>query len=212
MWFKRSKTPSSSAQTALPPLPTQTGPVIVPARVIQLSAAKVAELIMLASMKSSSSDDDQNPSGVPLPLPVAAYAATNEHSIAADPNDEIAEMIASSNSGGQSILSNVPPALRRAMAARTTQQREASHAELMALLEAEVVDEQIQTERPFTDSMAALRAVDSGHWNKSFWGRARTARVWIRIYGPKIGALLFLTTLLAGVVSVGDKKLKFVKT
>jgi len=205
MWFKRSKTPSSSAQTALPPLPTQTGPVIVPARVIQLSAAKVAELIMLASMKSSSSDNDQNPSGDPLPLPVAAYASPTEHSIAADPNDEIAEMIASSNSGGQSILSNVPPALRRAMAARTTQQREASHAELMALLEAEVVDEQIQAERPFTDSMAALRAVDSGHWSsKSFWGRARTARVWTRIYGPKIGALLFLTTLLAGVVSVGD--------
>ena len=208
MWFKRSKSSSSSsAQTAaLPPLTvpqTEGGPVIVPARVVQLSVARVAELIMLTSMKSSSSDDDSSrPSGDPLPLPVAAYAPLTEPpSIAADPNEEIAEMIASSNGGQSNILSNVPPALRRAMAARTQQQREASHAELMSLLESEVVDEQATNEHPFNDSMISLRAVDSSHWNQSFWGRVRTARVWTRIYGPKIGALLFLTTLVAGVVS-----------
>ena len=205
MWFIK-KRQSSPLPTVLPPLPSE--PVIVPARVVQLSASRVAEMIMLTSLKISATqglEDPGDPISPPSELPVAAIAPSTESpSIAAWPEDEIAEMIASSMGVTPAILGgDIPPALLRALAARTSHQRDQSHAELMSLLEAEVVDEtRSTTQTPFEDSMAALRAIDSRHWNKgTFLGRARTARVWTRCYGPKIGAILLMGILISGVVS-----------
>ena len=107
---------------------------------------------------------------------------------------------ANGHSRGRSII-EVPSALRRALNARTARQRDSSHAELMALLEYEVVNEQ-RGATPFRDAIVALRAVDNAHWStSSINGRLRCSRVWALIYGPKIGAMIFLSALIAGIVS-----------
>jgi hypothetical protein len=202
MWFlQRFRRVSPRIEPNELPATTE-GASIVAARVVQLPAARVAEMIATASLKMvgedfSSEHRNQTAAATLLTLPVAKYAPESEHSVPASPDDEIQEMIGPAN--GRSII-EVPSALRRALNARTSRQRESSHAELMALLEYEVINEGGGGETPFRDALVALRAVDEAHWSKGLVGRLRCARVWTLIYGPKIGALVFVSALIAGIV------------